>query len=497
MTDVPIGRYLVATRLGPVTLASDEELVSIEPSPVALPERKEPPLSVLLRMASAGSDADLGAHGPVIASLANKENSANPEFRRYEAVYGRDALYAAAFLRRLYPQLEAGTIRYFAAFQADHSDPLSLAAPGKIAHHIRDPRDPIARQLTSETGRRWPWYGGTDTTVLFLIACAHAAARSPGLPDEPVIYPAGHPRAGIPACRNGAPLTIRDVIREAANWLRRALDHGPLPGLLWCWLNRKDSYTTWTDSPNAFHFGDGRIPPPPVAPAQLQAEAYDAVTGVAALAANDPALRLDPDAFTGLAAQVRKLILDHAVVEHPLGPYLAAGLVAGRDGRPRALDVRTVGMGMALDSQLLDCPAASGLRESLLNHLASPEMTSPFGLVGRARDEVRFTPFDYHSQVWAFATHRAALGLRRSGHTALAGKLSAAIIRQAGDGLLPENVGAGAEDELRYCPHVLTVRRPAPDGSRTVTVKERPPAPYAAWTAAAVIATLAEPQPAG
>src|SRR5207302_11124033 len=127
--------------------------------------------------------------------------------------------------------------------------------------------------------------------------------------------------------RGAAPLTIRDVIREAALWLRRELDRPPLPGLLWCWLNRKDSYTVWTDSPNSFHFGNGVIPRPPVAPTQLQAEVYDAATGIAALAAADPALRLDPDLFTTLAAQVRKLILNHAVVNHPLGPYLAAGLV--------------------------------------------------------------------------------------------------------------------------------------------------------------------------
>jgi len=184
MADVRIGRHVVRTRLGPVTLATDEELVSIESSPTVLPEQKEPPLSVLLRMASAASEGELGESGPVIASLANKENSGNPEFRRYEAVYGRDALYTAAFLREIYPRLEEGTIRYFAAYQATRSDSLSLAAPGKIAHHIRDPHDPIAQRLTAETGRRWPWYGGTDTTVLFLIACAHAVARDPALLDE-------------------------------------------------------------------------------------------------------------------------------------------------------------------------------------------------------------------------------------------------------------------------------------------------------------------------
>jgi glycogen debranching enzyme len=495
MAEAAIGRYVVPTRLGPVTLATDEELVSIESSPVALPKHKEPPLSVLLRMASARSEADLGTHGPVVASLPNKENSTNPEFRRYEAVYGRDALYTAAFLRQIYPQLEEGTIRYFAAYQATHDDPLSLAAPGKIAHHIRDPSDPIARRLTDETGRRWPWYGGTDTTVLFLIACTHAAARNPRLPGEQVIYPPGHPQAGAPAWRGGAPLTIRDVIREAALWLRRELDRPPLPGLLWCRLNRKDSYTVWTDSPNSFHFGNGVIPRPPVAPTQLQAEVYDAATGIAALAA-DPALRLEADVFTALATRVRKLILNHAVVNHPLGPYLAAGLVPGDDRQLQALDIRTVGMGMTLDSELLACPDAAGLSESVAAHLASPEMTSPFGLVGRARDEVRFTPFDYHSQVWAFATHRAALGLRRHGNTAQANELSAAIIRQTRDGLLPENVGAGTEHELHYCPHVLTVRRPGPDRRMTVTVKERPPAPNLAWTAGAVVATLAA-MPAG
>ena len=376
MADGPIGRHVVLTRLGPVTLATDEELVSIEPSPVVLPERTEPPLSVLLRMASAGSEADLGASGPVIASLANEENSGNPELRRYEAVYGRDALYTAAFLRHIYPRLEEGTIRYFSAYQAVRSDPLSLAAPGKIAHHIRDPSDPIAQQLTAETRRRWPWYGGTDTTVLFLIACAHAVARDPALLDEEVVYPLGHPQAGTLARRGGAVLTIRAVVREAAQWLRRELQRPPMPGLLWCWLNRKDSYTVWTDSPNSFHFGNGVIPSPPVAPTQLQAEVYDAASGIASLAASDPALRLDAGVFAGLAARVRRLILDRAVVEHPLGPYLAAGLVADQDKQLRALDVRTAGMGMALDSDLLACPDAAWLRQI------------PASSSGSARDDV-------------------------------------------------------------------------------------------------------------
>jgi hypothetical protein len=61
-------------------------------------------------------------------------------------------------------------------------------------------------------------------------------------------------------------------------------------------------------------------------------------------------------------------------------------------------------------------------------------------------------------------------------------------MRQTRDGLLPENVGGGPSSELTYCPHVLRVRRPAAHGRPTITVKERPPAPYVAWTAATVVA---------
>ena len=141
-------------------------------------------------------------------------------------------------------------------------------------------------------------------------------------------------------------------------------------------------------------------------------------------------------------------------------------------------------MGMALDSAALD--GQDIIIRSIAGHLFSPEMLSPMGVTGRARDEVRFEPFDYHSQVWAFAVHRTARGLARHGYPDLARELDGRVLKQTRDGLFPENVGACPD--LRYCPHLLTVARPAPDGRPSVTVKERPPAPYAAWTVAAILA---------
>jgi glycogen debranching enzyme len=452
-----IGRYAVDTLLGPVWLATDETLISIERSELILPSAREDPLAVLLRMASADRPEDLGSSGPLIASLANPENAGNPELRRYEAVFGRDALYSAAFLADLYPQLEAGTVRFLSGFQSAKHDARSLAAPGKIPNHIRDPEDPLARRLSAQTGRRWPWFGGTDTTVLYLSAACRVIDRDPGALDWPV---AGGRRLG-------------DAVAAAGEWLLRELRDD----LLWVSLNRKDSYTVWTDSPNSFHHASGMLASPPVAPVQLQCEAYDALL---ALTRHARALGLPGHGLRERALRIRECLHSAFIADHPDGPFLAAALSARRE----RLAVRTVSMGMALDSAAFE---GHDVVHSVAGHLFSAQMLLPFGLAGRARDEVRFEPFDYHSQVWAFATHRAARGLARNGYPGLARELNRRVAGQALDGLFPENVGALAG--LRYCPHILTVARPAPDGRQTITVKERPPAPYAAWTVAAVLAT--------
>jgi glycogen debranching enzyme len=486
----PIARYVVDTPLGPVQLASDETLVSIERCEIELPQRRERPLDVLLRMAQVERDSDLGAHGPVVAALANAENANNPELRRYEATFGRDAFYAAEFLAATYPQLEEGTVRYFAAYQATATDERKQAAPGKIANHIRSPDDPLARRLTRESGRGWPWFGATDTTVQFLQAACRVVARDPAFVDELVREPHDRPAPGTVVERAGTPLTIARCMHDATQWVLRELSLSPpsMTGFLWAPMNRKDSFTVWTDSPNAFHFRDGRLSPPPVAPVQLQGQVHDALVALVGVADAHADLRAIAPEASRAAARLRARFFDAFVVSDDRGTFLANGLSSTADGHLSPLDVRTVNMGFVLDSQLLDGSDAAGLRAAIVDQLWAPEMTSPFGIVGRARDEVRFEKFDYHAQVWAFATHKVARGLARHGEVGRAGELDARVMLQTGDGLFPENVGAGDEPVLEYCPHVLTVERVAANGRTTHTVKERPPAPYAAWTAAAVVA---------
>ncbi len=482
-----IGRYLVQTELGPVSIATDERLVDIQPSVIRLPERREDPVDVLLQMAGVGSTEDLGSRGPVVASAVNEENAGNPELRRYEAKFGRDAFYTADFLQPFYPQLELGTILYFAGHQARVFDERAQAEPGKVPNHVRHPDDPLAIKLTRETGRRWPWFGGTDTTAQFILAACRALGRDSGLRDQCVVYPDDHARAGEIVVQDGRPVTLEHSVREATRWLLRNVRRPDAHSLLWAGMNRRDSFTVWTDSPNAFYHRDGRLPSPRVAPLSLQALAYDALLAAARLSDETSRARRSAVMLREQARELKASVLRLYTIEDERGLFLANAVDRAPAGGPlRPMAVRAVDMGFALDSTMLEDPSDAGLVESLVGHLMGAEMLTPLGICGRASDEVRFEKFDYHSQVWAFAVYKVARGARRHGRPEVAASLEAAILRQTVDGLLPENVGAGPA--LEYCSHILTVERVAANGRLTRTVKERTPAPLAAWTAGAVAA---------
>jgi glycogen debranching enzyme len=490
-----MSRRIVETDVGPVLLAPHEELVEARHSPVLLPASREDPLGVLCRMGGVDHAADLGRAGPLVGATANPENANSPELRRYEARFGRDAFHAADFLSDLLPGLEQGTVLYFAAYQARAADPRSLATIGKIPNHVRSPDDPLARRLTAKYGRRWPWFGGMDTTVQFLSAACRVLQARPEMHAETLVFPGDAPQAGHPVRWDDQHRTLGDALVDALKWLTVELDAAPRSGLVWVGLNRNDSFQYWVDSPHGFCHRDGRPPTPPLAPLGLQAMVYDALMAVAALA-DDGLDRLDAADAHRRAERVRASVIDAFMVRDDRGTFLAAGLDNG-DAAPRPVASRIADMGFALDSSVLD-PSHGGrtkecelVRDTLVDQLTRPELASQFGIVGRARDEVTFAPFDYHAQAWAFASYKAARGLRRSGRPDIALRVERGILRQTDDGLLPENVSAGIDaddDRLQYCQRLVVKRRPAPGGAMTTTVTERPPAPYAAWTAAAVVA---------
>ena len=188
-----------------------------------------------------------------------------------------------------------------------------------------------------------------------------------------------------------------------------------------------------------------------------------------------------------LSAKLKESILHHFLVNDDRGESFANGVAFDYDSKLSALDVPTVNMGFLLDSALLSGGEYLSHREAVVEQVLSPSMLSPFGIVGRACDEIRFEKFDYHSQIYAFAAHKMANGLRKTGYAYLADVVDHRILAQTQDGLYPENVGADDILKLEYCPHILTISRIAADGGATVSIKERTPAPYALWTVAAIL----------
>ena len=483
----PIGRKIIDTPLGAIRLATDEEFVHIRESRLVPPVNRVDPVDILLQMSGVSTPDQLGDQGAPLASVANPENIYNDEVRRYEARFGRDALYAAEFLSSMWPQLEHGTVRYLAAYQARDFDERRQAAPGKVPNHIRRPDDKFAQQLTADTGRRWPWFGGTDTTVQFLLAASRVLRANPEAGSEFLRHPPDHPSAGEYVIWGTSRRTLKDAVTDAAGWLVRELGSRPGPPLIWVPMNRKDSFTVWTDSPNSFHWRDGQLAPPPVAPVQLQAQAFDALIAVAELPLNKSEHIITPRLLLDLAAQLKEAILRLFFVNDDRGEYFANGVASTHNNELSALDVRTVNMGFLLDSALLEGSEYLRYREAIIEQMLSPTMLTPFGIVGRARDEVRFEKFDYHSQIYAFAAHKVANGLRRAGYPYLAQAVDSRVLAQTTDGFYPENVGSDDVSWPEYCPHILTISRIAADGRPTISVKERTPAPYAVWTVAAIL----------
>ena len=214
----PISRYTVQTPLGVIQLATDETFVSIRESRLVPPVIRIDPMDILLQMSGVSTPDQLGDQGAPLASIANPENICNDEVRRYEARFGRDALYAAEFLSSKWPQLELGVVRYLAAYQARDFDERSQAAPGKVPNHIRRPDDKLAQQLTAETGRRWPWFGGTDTTVQFLLAASRVLKANPEAGLGVPALPAG-PSERRQVCSLGNLATHPERRRDRCHWM--------------------------------------------------------------------------------------------------------------------------------------------------------------------------------------------------------------------------------------------------------------------------------------
>ncbi|MFP5021174.1 amylo-alpha-1,6-glucosidase [Pseudonocardia phyllosphaerae] len=429
------------------------------------------PEHALLALAHVTELDDVGAAGPLhAATTADDPGLADPELRKFEAVFGRDSLRVEQFIGDHFPLLRRTTIETLARGQGIRHDAAREEEPGKILHEWRDPDDPVARALTTSNGWGWPYFGSVDTTALFVSAAIRYLDDCPDAAEDEVER------------RDGSRRTLSACVDEAVAWLCRHVDDDPDGLLTYRRINPGGlENQTWRDSPDALSHADGSLPDfdRPVAALDVQAAVYDALRAAAH--------RTSDDALTERADRLRRSVFDRFWIDGDDGPgFFAAALDHGPDGARRPLRTRTSDMGHLLYSGLLDGADAAPYRDDVVRQLFGPGLLCSAGLRTLHADEVRYWPGGYHTgSSWLWQSLHVADGLRRHGFHALAEELRARCRRvHRVTGLLPE-FARGAEDRGVLNDRIVDVWQ---DADQRENRLEQPPQEVQAWTAAGLYA---------
>jgi glycogen debranching enzyme len=306
-------------------------------------------------------------------------------------LFGRDSIWGARMLLPLGTDLAAGTLRTLAARQGTTTDPKTAEEPGKILHEVR------AKPLPLGEGDRVlpPLYFGTvDATPLWV--CLLQDAWRWGMPSDEV-------EALLPA------------MEAALRWMD---EHGDGDGD--GFLEYLDptghglANQGWKDSGDSVQWRDGSLATGPIALCEVQAYAYEAARGGAALL--DAFDRPGADHWRQWAARLQERFRDQFWLSDHAGSYPAIAL----DADKRPVDTLTSNIGHLLGTGLLDADEEA----QVARRLGSATMDSGYGLRTLSTDAGGYWPLRYHGgTVWTHDTAIAIAGLARAGHAEVAASL--------------------------------------------------------------------------
>jgi len=357
-------------------------------------------------------------------------------------LFGRDSLWTARFMLPLGTELAWDTLRVLAGLQGSAIVTDRAEEPGKIMHELRR----SVMHVDGDSVYLPPLYYGTvDATALWVILL-HDAWKW-GLDDASVESLLSH-------------------LEAALNWLR---DHADADGDgLLEYLDATGhglANQGWKDSGDSVQWRDGVLAEGPIALCEVQAYAYEAAVGGAAILEH---FGRDASSWRGWAAALKQNFRDRFWVDDADGAYPAIAL----DAKKRRVDTLTSNIGHLLGTGLIDAEESA----LIARRLVSPELNSGFGLRTMSTAEEGYWPLSYHGgSVWTHDTAIAIMGLSKAGFRDEAGELI--------DGLL------AAASAFRY-------RMPELHSGESAAVTSRPiPYPAAcrpqAWSAAAAVSVVA------
>ncbi|HEX3181852.1 MAG TPA: amylo-alpha-1,6-glucosidase [Beijerinckiaceae bacterium] len=301
----------------------------------------------------------------------------------FSTPFGRDAIITSLQMLWLDPSLARGVLAFLAANQAKGRSAFQDSAPGKIMHETRKGEMVALDELPFGL-----YYGGVDTTPLFVMLAGAYAERTADLAFIEEIWPALLGAMGwIEGDGDSNGDGFVDYMRAAASGLANQ---------------------GWKDSQDSIFHADGSDPAGPIALIEVQGYCYAAFRAMAMLAA-----RRGDEArcahWNGQADRLRDAT-EARFWMHESGLYALA-----LDGNGRPCRVRSSNSGQLLYTGL---PSPERARAVIDNLLTGP-FNSGWGIRTLAEGEARYNPMSYHNgSVWPHDTALCAAGMARYGERA-------------------------------------------------------------------------------
>jgi glycogen debranching enzyme len=298
----------------------------------------------------------------------------------YSTPFGRDALITAYQSLWINPSLARGVLAYLAAHQATEVSTFRDAEPGKIMHETRQGEMSRLNELPFAR-----YYGGVDTTPLFLLLAGAYAKRTDDHAFIDVLWPS-------------LELATSWMENNASNSAEGFITYqrGEVTGL---------ANQGWKDSHDSIFHRDGRSPEGPIALVEVQGYAWRAYLEMSALAkrrGNDRAA----EHWQTCANKLREAVERCFWMEDQ--HFYALAL----DRKGDRCEVRASNAGHLLFTGLPSVERGNAVAQQLLTNA----FYNGWGVRTLETGAIRFNPMSYHNgTVWPHDVAICAAGISRYG----------------------------------------------------------------------------------